>query len=149
MAIKRDRENGSLTISQTSAIEKIARGIGISTEKPSVQTPMATEPLPKLDAPDENPEVANFGYLNAVGSLLHVAQCTRPDISYAVGALARHSTTVGPQHVKAYTKHTFLPASVMKPTGYGCQAQPLGSATFNAQSTPANHERQPPTIVYE
>ena len=101
MEVKRNREARSLTINQEAAIKKIATGLGISVEKPSVRTPMKEAPLVKLEEPEEDPVVKSFGYLNAVGSLLHVAQCTRPDISFAVGALARHSTTVGKEHVSA------------------------------------------------
>ena len=40
-------------------------------------------------------------YLSVVGSLLHIANCVRPDISTAVGILARHALCPGAPHVKA------------------------------------------------
>ena len=101
MSVKRDRKLGTLTLNQTHAIEKLAKSIGIEVEKPSVVTAMKHIPMTKLEKPESNPEVSNWPYLNMVGSLLHISQCTRPDISYAVGALARHSTTLGAEHVKA------------------------------------------------
>ena len=45
--------------------------------------------------------VEKFDYLSVVGSLLHLANCVRCDIAYAVGCLARFSLTPGPAHVKA------------------------------------------------
>ena len=101
MSVKRDRKAGTLTLNQTHAIEKLAKTLGIVEEKPSVKTAMKHVPMSKLEKPEDNPEISNWPYLNVVGSLLHISQCTRPDIAYAVGALARHSTTLGAEHVKA------------------------------------------------
>ena len=100
MAVKRDREKGTLTLNQRLAIEKIAEKMEITTTN-SVETAMCVTPLTKLEAPETDPKVANWPYLETVGSLLHISQCTRPDIAYAVGSLARHSTTLGAQHIKA------------------------------------------------
>ena len=100
MAIRRDREAGTLTLNQQQAIEKIAEKMEITTTN-SVDTAMVATPLVKLVEPETDPSVANWPYLETVGSLLHISQCTRPDIAYAVGSLARHSTTLGKQHIRA------------------------------------------------
>jgi len=60
---------------------------------------MSSTPLLKQNTRDV--PVSEFDYLSVVGSLLHIANCIRCDIAYAVGALARHSLTVGHAHVKA------------------------------------------------
>ncbi len=39
--------------------------------------------------------------MSAVGSLLHVPNCSRMDIALAVGILARHAATPGPSHMTA------------------------------------------------
>ena len=101
IAIKRDRVKGTLTLNQKQAIEKIAEKMGITVEKPTTQTAMKVTPMVKLSEPETDSEVSNWPYLETVGSLLHISQCTRPDIAYAVGALARHSTTLGKEHINA------------------------------------------------
>ena len=45
-------------------------------------------------------------YLGAVGSLMYLATCTRPDIAYAVSVLARFNASPGKAHWQA-VKHLF------------------------------------------
>ena len=101
MKISRNREDGTLTLNQDQAIDKIANKLGIFEKKPSVKTAMKVTPMTKLTEPEKDPAVVSWPYLETVGSLLHISQCTRPDIAYAVGSLARHSTTLGKEHIKA------------------------------------------------
>ena len=71
--------------------------------KPS-STPMVVRSLdikkdpfrPKED--DEEILSPECSYLGAIGSLLYLAQCTRPDISFAVNCLARHSNAPTRRH---------------------------------------------------
>ena len=60
-------------------------------------------PTPHAAGPEEI-EDSEFHYLSAIGSLLYISGCTRPDIAAAVGILARHGATPGTEHVKA-AKH--------------------------------------------
>ena len=55
--------------------------------------------LPRLKEKEVPKE--KFNYLSAIGSLLYLSGCTRPDISAATGILARHGATPGAIHVKA------------------------------------------------
>jgi len=57
-------------------------------------------------SPDEQKVMQNIPYLNAVGTLQYLATSTCPDISYAVGVLARFNTNPGIKHWKA-VKHLF------------------------------------------
>ena len=54
--------------------------------------------------PLEKEEMRRVPYLNAIGALNYLTICTRPDISYAVGCLARYSGDPGPAHWTA-VKH--------------------------------------------
>lgn len=45
-------------------------------------------------------------YINAVGALMYLATCTRPDIAYTVSKLAQFNTNPGRQHWIA-VKHLF------------------------------------------
>ena len=55
--------------------------------------------LPKYDS--KQIKDSEFHYLSAIGSLLYISGCTRPDIAAAVGILARHGATPGTEHVRA------------------------------------------------
>ena len=49
---------------------------------------------------DEDEEVLGpeISYLSAIGALLYLAQCTRPDISFSVNLLARFSSAPTQRH---------------------------------------------------
>lgn len=40
----------------------------------------------------------NINYRSAFGSLMYLAQCTRPDLAYAVGVLSQHLERPGQKH---------------------------------------------------
>ena len=49
---------------------------------------------------EENEEIldSEFPYLSAIGALMYLANCTRPDISFAVNLLARFSSAPTKRH---------------------------------------------------
>ena len=47
---------------------------------------------------DEDVLEAEVPYLSTIGALLYLAQCTRPDISFAVNLLARYSSAPTRRH---------------------------------------------------
>ena len=95
-------EAGTLNISMELMIQKLAKGILSEQElakSKSVTYPMLVTPLPKQAERTVSKEA--FDYLSVVGSLLHIANCVRCDVSTAVGILARHSATPGEAHKRA------------------------------------------------
>ena len=66
-------------------IKKLAEGILTPEElvkSKSVRYPMLVTPL--LKSPERTVSKEVFDYLSVVGSLLHIANCVRPDIATAV-----------------------------------------------------------------
>ena len=97
MHIKYDRQKGILQFNQMAAIEALARRNNVMDLKPR-SMPITTQvELPKLAEAELDP----IAYLSLVGSCLHIAQVSRPDIAYATGVLSRHSATPGQEHMDA------------------------------------------------
>jgi len=95
--VRYDREQGILQFNQQAAIESLARSKGVIDLKPRSLPISQLVELPKLSQAEVDP----IEYLSIVGSCLHIAQVSRPDIAYAVGVLSRHSATPGHQHMNA------------------------------------------------
>ena len=102
MAISQNLDAGTIKISMELPITKLSLSVLTKEELAKadlVDTPMLPTPLRK-----ESTRVipkSEFDYLSIVGSLLHIANCVRCDIAYAVGNLARFSASPGPTHVRA------------------------------------------------
>ena len=107
--IVRDRPNRSISISQRQYIVDMLDRFGFSGCTP-VQTPMqpglrlSEEMCPSTAS--ERTEMSKLPYINAVGALMYLATCTRPDISFTVSQLARFNSNPGRQHWAA-VKHLF------------------------------------------
>lgn len=101
MRVERDWENHTVSLSQRQYILDTLARFGMSDCKP-VLTPLNPNVrLSKDQAPQthsERAEMAEVPYMNAVGAILYLAMCTRPDISYTAGVLARFSSNPGPDH---------------------------------------------------
>jgi hypothetical protein len=80
-----------IEIHQTAYIDRVAEHYGMAKCK-SASTP-AEGILPRYDHGKPDSE-----YRSLVGSLMYAAMVTRPDIAYAVQALARHLNAPGPEH---------------------------------------------------
>ena len=63
---------------------------------PSRKISLSKEHAPKTD--EERERMKNVPYRQIVGSLMYLANCTRPDISQALGVCARFSADPGEQH---------------------------------------------------
>ena len=96
MNVSYDKAKGVLRFDQKKAIEALAKKLGV-TERPRTLPISPDTNLPKL----KQAEVDAIEYLSIVGSCLHICQVSRPDCSYAVGVLSRHSATPGKEHRQA------------------------------------------------
>ena len=102
-----NREKRTLKLSQRQYIIDVLKRFGMADCKP-VTTPMVPgshlSTTMRPSTPLEKEEMQKVPYLNAIGALNYLVICTRPDISYAVGCLARYSGDPGPAHWTA-VKH--------------------------------------------
>ena len=104
MEVGRNREKRIMWLSHRHLIDKVVVRFRMQDAKP-VRTPMNnTTRLSKADCPttpEEIAEMRKIPYQEAVGSLMHIAVNTRPDISYAVQQVAQFMSNPGMAHWKA------------------------------------------------
>jgi hypothetical protein len=87
MEVKRDRDVGTIKLSQTKYVTSLMSKYGL--EEAKMKT-VPLSPSTKLTKGDSAPlDTSKFPYSELVGSLLYLTVCTRPDISQSVGALSR------------------------------------------------------------
>jgi hypothetical protein len=88
MNITRDRATGSLKVSQERAIGNLINKYGLNEAKPKTVPLSSSIKLTAEDGEALDKECYPFSAL--VGSMLYLSICTRPDIAYSVGALAKY-----------------------------------------------------------
>lgn len=99
----------AITLDQQTYIEEILERFEMNNCKPAATPMNVSEKLTREDQPKtdkEKDQMQGVPYQEAIGSLMYLAQCTRPDIAYAVGHLSRYSSNPGPRHWNA-VKHLF------------------------------------------
>ena len=101
MEISRDRSNRKLFLSQKEFAEKVIRRFGMEKAK-LVSTPLAAHfKLSAALSPKSEHEkkcMENVPYSSAVGSLMYLMVCTRPDIAQAVSVVSRYLACPGRGH---------------------------------------------------
>jgi hypothetical protein len=94
--------DGDLAIGQVSMIDALLELTNMKDCRP-VSTPatpgVRLTRLPPGVVSDHS--IQNFPYRQALGILLWIARCSRPDIFYAVGQLASHASNYGEHHIQA------------------------------------------------
>ena len=104
MTINRNRIKGELSISQPDFVDAILKKFKMEGCNP-VKTPAEPGLQLSLDmSPQQEKEkedMKTIPYKEAVGALLYLSTTTRPDISYAVGQVAKFTQNPGIQHWKA------------------------------------------------
>ena len=90
--IIRDKTNGTLKLSQSEYVKKILNRFNMNEAKP-VSTPLGShfklskEQSSKIE--EERDHMSKVPYASAIGSLMYVMVCTRPNITHAVGVVSR------------------------------------------------------------
>ena len=104
MRIRRDTNSRTLLLSQDKYISKVLSRFNMQNAK-VVSTPLGVHfRLPKEQSPkteEERAYMAKVPYASAIGSLMYVMVCTRPDIAQAVGAVSRYMNNPGKLHWEA------------------------------------------------
>ncbi|KMQ86075.1 gag-pol polyprotein [Lasius niger] len=90
-----------ICLDQKSYIQKIIKKYGMEDCKPT-STPydpsnkLSRDMMPKNE--EEEKEMKNVPYREAVGGLLYISQGTRPDVAYAVSTVSRYMQNLGRNH---------------------------------------------------
>ena len=99
--ILRDRSQGILRLSQRAYVEKILERFSMQNCRPH-DTPVSKgdkfslKQCPQTELDRKSME--NVPYASAVGSLVYLQICTRPDLAYIVGMLGRYQSNPGREH---------------------------------------------------
>lgn len=101
MEIIRNKTTGSISINQSRYIRQILEKFGMADSNPvktaaDVNQKLTVEMCPNNE--ESRKKMDAIPYQEAVGSILFVAQLTRPDIQYAVNSVSRFNQTPGMAH---------------------------------------------------
>ena len=91
--VERIRAERKLFLSQKAYVDQVVDRFSLSECKPCF-TPADMEPLTKSDGMS----VVKYPYREAVGSMMYLMLCTRPDIANAVGCVAKYCDAYDVSH---------------------------------------------------
>ncbi|KAJ9520542.1 hypothetical protein QJQ45_007418 [Haematococcus lacustris] len=95
MQLTRDRAEGTIKLDQHKFIQEL---VTAHSKSAAHSKPLPMAPVVKLVREGDALDTTLHHYSALVGSLLYLTCCTRPDIAFAVGALARHMSAPTKQH---------------------------------------------------
>jgi hypothetical protein len=123
--ISRDWARGTVKLDQQDKSRALAAKLGLSGERRHV--PMSPETYATLRAAESGETMADVDlYQSVVGSLLHLAQCTRPDIALSVGALAAYCHAPSQAHYEAVLDVVrYVGSTAERGLTYGTSAVPV------------------------
>ncbi|KAF1327473.1 Integrase catalytic core protein, partial [Globisporangium splendens] len=105
LAIQVEQNEKSITIHQEQYAKTILERFGFDSGSNSTRIPMeATAKYTSNTKPKEESEREKFAYREAIGALMYLVTCTRPDMTYAVGQLSRFVENPSEQHVGGVKK---------------------------------------------
>jgi hypothetical protein len=90
-------------------VEDILSRFGMSDCKPAkIPMDVNSNPSKKMSpkSKDDRAFMKDIPYQEVIGSLMYLVQCTRSDLSYAVGSLSRFNNDPGRQHWSAVKRVT-------------------------------------------
>jgi hypothetical protein len=102
--VTRDRRMRTITLYQNDYIKEVLNFTNMTHSTPLIAISQEFNHLSKKDCPATKEQQADMElvpYRQVVGSLLHIANRTRPDIAHAVGVAARFSHNPGRVHWNA------------------------------------------------
>ena len=99
MEIIRDRANGTLWLGQSENAKKLLMQFGMAEAK-GRKTPMDAKLNLRTFEGTADPKTLQ-NYQSLIGSLLYLANCTRPDLAQPVGVLARFMSNPSEEHMAA------------------------------------------------
>jgi hypothetical protein len=117
LGLQIERNKDGILVHQAKYTENLLKKFNMNDCHP-LSTPMVVRSLDINKDPyrprEENEDVLGpeVPYLSAIGAILYLAQCTRPDISFSVNLLARYSSAPtrrhwnGVKHIFRYLKGT-------------------------------------------
>ena len=99
--IVRDRSKKLLGLSQQTYVKKILERFRMENSKPidtlvENGSSLYLDKCPKTDK--EKKRMSTVPYAEAIGNLMYVMLCTRPDICFAVGMVSHYQCNLGPTH---------------------------------------------------
>lgn len=99
--IYRDRSKRLLGLSQPTYIDKVLKKFSMEQSKRGLLLMSHGVNLSKSMSPktqDEREHMNKIPYASAIGSIMYVMLCTRPDISYALSITSRYQSDPGDAH---------------------------------------------------
>lgn len=111
LGLQIEHMHNGILVHQSNYVEKVLKRFNMDKANP-LSTPMVVRSLNIDNDPfrpcEENEEVLGpeVPYLSAIGALMYLTNCTRPDISFAVNLLARFSSSPTKRHWNGI-KHIF------------------------------------------
>jgi hypothetical protein len=97
IGIRVTRYEKLIKIDQTNMINEMVKKFNMDDAKTKI-IPMSPSIKLVKTVPGNELNTVKFPYRELIGSLLYVSVCTRPDISYSVGVLARHMSNPSLEH---------------------------------------------------
>ena len=94
--IKRDRRTRTLSISQREYTDQVLKRFGMENSK-AVATPMVKSST-RHNSPDNEPLPTEVPYRQAIGSLIYLVSCTRPDLAFTIRYLSQFLDKPQQQH---------------------------------------------------